>query len=109
MSNYPPDDLCQTVLTDDDDESLLTTTNNYFYPNTLLILCSVLCILMIIDRFWLIRESYGCCIWNYKKGYNDDRDTPTIIDEMTKLKRHRSWTKMRSYDDSDLDDLPSAA
>jgi hypothetical protein len=117
MSNYPPDELCRNINIDSDDDVLTTPTSTFFntdswYTQSLLILCIILCVLMTIDRFVCSIHDWCCCQPKRNKYYddNDNRDTPTIIDEMTKLKRHRSWTKMRSYDSGELlDAVPSAA
>ena len=106
MSHYPPDEMCHV-----DDDSVIETTTDFVMNNSwiswlcrgLIIACSVICALVCVDRFW----SNGT--WRSRKRSDSDSDQSpnNIIDEMTKLKRHQSWTKMRSYDSADSEIFPT--
>jgi hypothetical protein len=102
MSHFPPDDMCHV-----DDDSVIGTTTSFVMNNSwiswlyqgFVVVCAVICTLVCVDRFW----SNGA--WNRKRRSESDGDQSpnNIIDEMTRLKRHQSWTKMRSYDSADSD------
>ena len=103
MSHYPPDDMCHV-----DDDSLIGTTSSFVLNNSwiswlcqiLAIICAVICTLVCVNRFW----SNGK--WKSDNESDDARSPNNIMDEMTRLKRHQSWTKMRSYDSADSDIFP---
>ena len=107
MSHYPPDDMCHV-----DDDSFIGTTTNLVMNNSwiswfcqgLIVICGVICTLVCVDRF------YSNGRWSNRKHSDSDSDLSpnNAIDEMTMLKRHQSWTKMRSYDSADSDIFPTA-
>ena len=92
-----------------DDDSVIETTTDFVMNNSwiswlcrgLIIACSVICAFVCVDRFW----SNGT--WRSRNRSDSDQSPNNIIDEMTKLKRHQSWTKMRSYDSADSEIFPT--
>ena len=104
LSNYPPDGMCNV---DDDTNTITTKTTIPFVRNIwnswicqgLFISCSIMGAYLLIEKL--------CCT-----SYDPMKDVkyrtissshPSPVDELTMLKRHRSWTKMRSYDSTDIE------
>jgi hypothetical protein len=102
MSHYPPDDMCH-----EDDDSAVRTTNSSFMNATWMVwlfqgiffICGVICALVSLDRCRSMRNGYRRI---NSRECDTELSPNSIIDEMTKLKRHRSWTKMRSYDSAEI-------
>jgi hypothetical protein len=107
MSNYPPDEMCSAL----DDESIATNREPLFSTwvswicQGLAVACCVIGTLLLVKRLGCFRESYNRRYCITPTSTNDD-DAPS--DELSKIKRHQSWTKMRSYDSTELEPLPVA-